>query len=89
MTLSLFKYLPQARTDLLDTLCLRYSQPVVFNDPFEAKPYFAGIASEALGGKPTARPNPSSRESTINQRFALGSLVANPNCLNRTRLTCR
>jgi hypothetical protein len=48
VTLSLFKYLPQARADFLDTLCLRYSQPVVFNDPFEAKPYFTGIAPEAL-----------------------------------------
>jgi hypothetical protein len=43
---SLYKYLPPERVDVISTRRIRYSQPVVFNDPFEAKPYCKGIAPE-------------------------------------------
>ena len=43
--MSLFKYLPPARADFFETRSLRYSQPAVFNDPFEGKPYYTGMAS--------------------------------------------
>jgi hypothetical protein len=43
-TASLFKYLPPERKDVFQTHCLRYSQPAVFSDPFEAKPHFTGFA---------------------------------------------
>ena len=42
--MNLFKYLPPARIDVLKTRRFRYSQPASFNDPFDAKPYFTGIA---------------------------------------------
>lgn len=46
--MSLFKYLPPERKDVFQTQCLRYSQPAVFNDPFEARPHFTGFVP-ALG----------------------------------------
>lgn len=44
--MSLFKYLPLERLDVLQTLRLRYSQPAVLNDPFEAKPFYTGFAPD-------------------------------------------
>lgn len=45
--MGLFKYLPPARADFVETYCLRYTQPAAFNDPFEAKPYYTGVAPPA------------------------------------------
>lgn len=44
---SLFRYLPPARLDVLLTQSVRYSQPAALNDPFEGKPYYTGFASRA------------------------------------------
>ena len=41
--MTLFKYLPSTRLDFFQTLRLRYSQPAVFNDPFEGKPFYPGL----------------------------------------------
>jgi hypothetical protein len=46
-TASLFKYLPPERKDIFQTHCVRYSQPAVFNDPFEARPHFTGFGPAA------------------------------------------
>lgn len=42
----LYKYVGPDRIDLLKNHCIRYSQPEVFNDPFEFKPFISKIASE-------------------------------------------
>jgi hypothetical protein len=48
---TLFKYLPSERLDFFETFRLRYSQPAVFNDPFEGKPFYPGLVpSEAMAG---------------------------------------
>jgi hypothetical protein len=41
----LFKYLHPDRTDVLLGQSIRFSSPVVLNDPFELKPHFAALAS--------------------------------------------
>lgn len=46
--MSLCKYFSPDRAEVLKTRRIRYSQPVAFNDPFEAKPHYIGIADEAL-----------------------------------------
>jgi hypothetical protein len=43
----LFKYLPPGRAEFVETFRLRYTQPAAFNDPFEAKPYYTGVAPAA------------------------------------------
>lgn len=45
--MTLFKYLPPERADVLQTRQFRYSPPAVFNDPFEARPHFTGLAPAA------------------------------------------
>ncbi len=37
--MNLYKYLPPERIDVLRDRCVRYTQPILFNDPFESKPY--------------------------------------------------
>src|SRR5690242_17127687 len=34
----LYKYLAAERIDVLENLLIRFTQPVVFNDPFECRP---------------------------------------------------
>jgi hypothetical protein len=36
----LYKYVPQARIDVLENLLIRFTQPGAFNDPFEMRPDF-------------------------------------------------
>jgi hypothetical protein len=45
---SLYKYFSPERTDVLSAHRIRYSQPFAFNDPFEAKPDYTGLADETL-----------------------------------------
>jgi hypothetical protein len=45
---SLYKYFNPERIDVLSTRRIRYSQPFAFNDPFEAKPDYTGLADETL-----------------------------------------
>lgn len=42
--MGLFKYLPPERLDVLNECRIRYSQPNSFNDPFEGKPHYTGLA---------------------------------------------
>jgi hypothetical protein len=42
--MSLFKYLDPDRTDVLRDAKIRFSSPVVLNDPFELQPHIAGFA---------------------------------------------
>ena len=37
--MKLFKYLPPERIDVLENLRVRFTPPVVFNDPFESRPH--------------------------------------------------
>jgi hypothetical protein len=45
---SLYKYLSPERFDVISNHRIRFSQPVVFNDPFEAKPYCSAFAENDL-----------------------------------------
>jgi len=45
---SLYKYFSSERIDVLSSRRIRYSQPAAFNDPFEAKPDYTGLADETL-----------------------------------------
>lgn len=42
----IYKYLHPDRIDLLENLLIRFTQPVLFNDPFEMNPYISEIATE-------------------------------------------
>jgi hypothetical protein len=44
--LKLYKYLPPERIDVLSNGLIRFTQPALFNDPFEMSPYISAIASE-------------------------------------------
>jgi len=44
----LYKYMPPARTDVLRDGRIRYTQPMVFNDPFESKPHVASMPAREL-----------------------------------------
>src|ERR1017187_6101916 len=41
----LFKYLPPDRIDVIERARIRFSPPQAFNDPFDMKPGFRGVAS--------------------------------------------
>lgn len=42
----IYKYLHPDRIDLLENLHIRFTQPALFNDPFEMNPYISEIATE-------------------------------------------
>lgn len=44
--LKLYKYLPPERIDVLSNGLIRFTQPVLFNDPFEMSPFIAAIATQ-------------------------------------------
>jgi hypothetical protein len=44
--MALYKYLPPARLDVLESRRIRFTQPAAFNDPFEFKPYIESAASQ-------------------------------------------
>jgi hypothetical protein len=44
----LYKYFPPERVDVLQNGRLRFTQPVVFNDPFECSPAFLDFAPEKM-----------------------------------------
>lgn len=46
LKLKLYKYLIPERIDILSNGLIRFTQPALFNDPFEMSPYISAIASE-------------------------------------------
>ena len=44
--MTLYKYIPPERIDILQNSYIRFTQPSAFNDPFEAFPYFKSLAPE-------------------------------------------
>ena len=46
LKLKLYKYLDPERIDILSNGLIRFTQPALFNDPFEMSPYISAIASE-------------------------------------------
>jgi hypothetical protein len=44
----LYKYLGPARIDVIRDARIRHTQPLLFNDPFESKPYVAGMPPKDL-----------------------------------------
>ena len=50
--MSIYKYIPPERIDILQNNHIRFTQPSAFNDPFEAFPYFKALAPEGNRGRP-------------------------------------
>lgn len=44
--MAIYKYVSEFRIDILENGLIRYTQPSIFNDPFEVYPYFKAIADD-------------------------------------------
>ncbi len=44
--MSIYKYVTEERIGILKGSCIRFTQPSLFNDPFELSPYFKAIADD-------------------------------------------
>ena len=44
--MAIYKYVVEERIDILQNGLIRFTQPSVFNDPFEVYPYFKAIADD-------------------------------------------
>lgn len=45
----LFKYLPGSRLDVLENNAIRFTQPNLFNDAFDCRPYFRNLPAQPRG----------------------------------------
>ena len=46
---AVYKYLPPSRADIFEVKSIRFTQPVLFNDPFESKPHLTyGLTLEEI-----------------------------------------
>jgi DUF2971 family protein len=44
--MKLYKYVVPERVDILHNACIRFTQPGVFNDPFEMQPFYESLAQD-------------------------------------------
>jgi hypothetical protein len=49
--MSVYKYVPEDRVDVLESGMIRFSPPAVFNDPFELRPALRTVISERGAGE--------------------------------------
>ena len=53
-TVGVHKYFHEDRVDVIESGMIRFSQPAVFNDPFELRPALSKVLSEQAAKEPSA-----------------------------------
>lgn len=81
--MSLYKYVDESRTDIIENLSIRLSQPIQWNDPFEMRPFYFDDKELEFAGELF---NPEylgtdEIEVLINENFVSLSLTENPHNL--------